>query len=191
MEPFSQEELAAAFARHRERLLALARSRLAPILLRRLSPEDLLSETYAAAAKRLDYFARRDDIPLYAKLRTLLFQTLADLERRHLQAGCRDLYREVPPGPDGASPLDALPADATSPVTRADLADRRALLRAALDALPENDRAILALRHFDGLGNSECAEALGLSEKAASLRHVRALAKLQTLLEKFSCFGKK
>ena len=63
MEDFSQDDLAAAFADNRQRLLALAEKRLNPILLKRLSVEDVLSEAYANAAKRLGYFAAHDDVP--------------------------------------------------------------------------------------------------------------------------------
>ncbi len=51
-----------------------------------------------------------------------------------------------------------------------------------------NARAILVLRHFDGLSNSDCAAALGIEPKAASIRHVRALERLQKTLETMSCF---
>ena len=43
MEDFSQDDLAAAFADNRQRLLALAEKRLNPILLKRLSVEDAVS----------------------------------------------------------------------------------------------------------------------------------------------------
>ena len=191
-----QERLiAAAFAEHRQRLKTLAEKRLNPVLLKRMSAEDILSEAYVNAAKRLDYFAARDDVPLYYKLRTILVQTLADIERRHLQAQGRDAYKEVgeqPPVGDqtAASTFDNLPADVTSPVSRVDRNERHALLRGAIAALPENDRAILVLRHFDGLGNAECAAALGLTEKAASIRYVRALERLQQKLVEVSCFRK-
>ena len=55
------------------------------------------------------------------------------------------------------------------------------LLRAAIDALPENDRRIIVLRHFDDLG---------IEPKAASIRYVRALEKLEKKLMELSCFGK-
>ena len=64
------------------------------------------------------------------------------------------------------------------------------LLRAAIDALPENDRRIIVLRHFDDLGNNECAAILGIEPKAASIRYVRALEKLEKKLMELSCFGK-
>ena len=56
MEDFTQDNLAAAFAENRQRLFVLAEKRLNPILLKRMSAEDVLSETYIHAAKRLDYF---------------------------------------------------------------------------------------------------------------------------------------
>ena len=195
MDGFSQDNLAAAFAENRQRLISLAEKRLNPILLKRLSVEDVLSETYANAAKRLGYFAAHDDVPVYYKLRTILLQTLADIERRNLKASARDAYREVESvkckvESEESSPFDNIPADITSPASRVDRDERHALLRRALAAMPENDRAILVMRHFDGLGNSECASALGLTEKAASIRYVRALERLQQKLVEVSCFRK-
>ena len=88
------------------------------------------------------------------------------------------------------SSVGELPADITSPASRVDRDERHAILRRALAAMPENDRAILVMRHFDGMGNAECAAALGLTEKAASIRYVRALEKLQQKLVEVSCFRK-
>ena len=147
MDGFSQDNLAAAFAENRQRLISLAEKRLNPILLKRLSVEDVLSETYANAAKRLGYFAAHDDVPVYYKLRTILLQTLADIERRNLKAGARDAYREVGSvkckvESEESSPFDNIPADITSPASRVDRDERHALLRRALAAMPENDRAM-------------------------------------------------
>ena len=202
MDGFSQDNLAAAFAENRQRLSALTEKRLNPVLLKRMSVEDVLSETYVNAAKRLDYFAAHDDVPVYYKLRTILLQTLADIERRNLKAQGRDVYKELRiegeecrmDGGDGSSNGDVcvgeLPADITSPASRVDRDERHAILRRALAAMPENDRAILVMRHFDCMGNSECAAALGLTEKAASIRYVRALERLQQKLMEVSCFRK-
>ena len=202
MDDFTQDNLVAAFAENRQRLCALAGKRLNPILLKRMSAEDVLSETYVNAAKRLDYFARLGDVPVYYKLRTILLQTIADIERRHLMAQGRDAYKELrmengecgTVGCDGSSDgevcIGELPADITSPVSRVDRDERHAILRRALAAMPENDRAILVMRHFDGMGNAECAAVLGLTEKAASIRYVRALERLQQKLVEVSCFRK-
>ena len=195
MEGFTQNDLAAAFAEHRQRLRTLVEKRLNPVLLKRMDCEDVLSETYVNAAKRLGYFEARDDVPIYYKLRTILLQTLADIERRNLQAQGRDAYREVQAeksasGESGSPALLDMPADITSPVSRVDRDERHAILRNALAAMPENDRAILVMRHFDGMGNAECAAALGIDQKAASMRYVRALERLQQKLTEVSCFRK-
>ena len=200
MDGVSQDSLAAAFAENRQRLISLAEKRLNPILLKRMSAEDILSETYVNATKRLKYFAAHDDVPIYYKLRTIFLQTLADIERRHLQAQGRDAYKELRvesgeckvdgDGSDGDVCVGELKADITSPASRVDRGERHAILRRALAAMPENDRAILVMRHFDGMGNSECAAALGLTEKAASIRYVRALERLQQKLVEVSCFRK-
>ena len=44
------------------------------------------------------------------------------------------------------------------------------------------DREVLALRHFEELGNSEVAEVLGIQQKAASIRYIRALKRLRAIL---------
>ena len=199
---FTAEKLAETFAENRQRLLALAQKRLNPILLKRMSFEDVISEAYVNATKRLEYFAARDDVPIYYKFRTVLLQTIGDIERRHLLAQGRDAYKELRvvscefgvDGDNGRADGDIcvgeLPADITSPVSRVDRDERHAILRRALAAMPENDRAILVMRHFDGMGNAECAAALGLTEKAASIRYVRALERLQQKLVEVSCFRK-
>ena len=200
MDVSTQDRLADAFAEHRQRLSALAKKKLNPILLKRMSEEDVLSEAYINAAKRMDYLAAHDDVPVYYKLRTILLQTICDIERRHLQAQGRDAYKELRVesgesgvdggGSDGDVYVGELPADITSPASRVDRDERHAILRRALAAMPENDRAILVMRHFDGIGNAECAAALGLTEKAASIRYVRALERLQQKLVEVSCFRK-
>lgn len=194
MQTFDSEQLARVFTENRERLLALVRRNLRPVLLKRMSYEDVLSTVYENAAKRLRYFAAHADVPVYFKLRTVLLQTLTDLERRHLAAGSRDAYREVEgcelkvEGEDGDAREMEFAADITSPVSHVDRDERHRLLRAAIDALPENDRRIIVLRHFDDFGNAECAAILGIEPKAASIRYVRALEKLEKKLAEISCF---
>ena len=188
MADFGANDLSAAFLEHRARLLDLVRRRLNPVLRKRFDPEDVLSVAYENAARRLDYFGAHEDVPVYFKFRTILLQALVDLERRHLAAGARDAYREV--GSEADERLAEFAADITSPASRVDRDERHALLRRAVAALSEGDRQIIVLRHFDGLGNAACAEILGIEPKAASIRHVRALERLQRKLAELSCFRK-
>ena len=48
--------------------------------------------------------------------------------------------------------------------------------------LPEQDRDILLMRHYEFLSNQEVAEALGLSQPAASMRYLRAIRRMRDLL---------
>ena len=189
-------EWANRFLEYREQLLALARRNLNPVLARRFSPEDVVQDTLSSACSKIGFFENCPDVPLYFKLRTLLFQTIKDLERKHLRAQKRDAYKDfgVAEGNDNTATQAQLSwnqfADTmTGPVTRLARGDRYALLRTALAELAENDRNILEMRHFDGLGNAECAQLLGIEPKAASIRYVRALERLRQKLAGYTEFG--
>lgn len=182
--------LADAFAQYRERLLRLVQWRLHPALTKRFSPDDLMQEIYLAAEKRRDYFQNRPDVPPYVQWRTLALQTLADMERRHLSTQKRDAMKEFDLEEDGDSGNAALwerfADSVTSPRTRLANRERCALTRRALASLSEDDRAILQLRHFEDLGNAECAAVLGIEPKAASIRYVRALKRFQAVIADIS-----
>ena len=178
---------------HRERLLALARRNLNPVLARRISPEDVVQETLSAACRKIDFLRNCPEIPTYYTLRKILFQTITDLERKHLQSRKRDAYREqeVADEKDVSSPgmnWNMFADTVTGPLTQIARQDRYELLRKTMESLPEHDREILELRHFDGMSNSECAEALHLTQKAASIRYVRALEHLKKQLIEFTEF---
>ena len=51
-----------------------------------------------------------------------------------------------------------------------------------MDALKPLDREVLVLRHFEELANSEVAEVLGIEQKAASIRYVRAIERLKAVM---------
>ena len=110
-----------------------------------------------------------------------------------MQSQKRDAYKEqevagddmsVPPQISWHQFADTV----TGPLTRVARMDRYELLKKALDDLPENDRHILEMRHFDGLGNSECARLLKIEPKAASIRYVRALQRLKQKLIEYTEF---
>lgn len=163
----------------------------------RVSPEDVVQETFAAAAKRQSFFENEPEVPEYFKLRKIFFQTLVSLERKHLGAQKRDAYKEIGEGELKAEDngetisdvgMDRFASNVTGPVTAASRKERNFLLKAAIRALSESDRQIIEMRHFDDMTNDECAEVLGLTKQAASVRYVRALERLQKELLKFTEF---
>ena len=179
----TDEGLARAFDSHRPRLLSVLMRRMPLVLLSRVDYEDVLQDCFVASLKRRAYFAANPEVPTYFKFRTVLLQTVADLERKHLKAESRNAHRDVE-----LEKASDVAADVTSPLSRVDRDERHRLLRTAISALPETDRQILVLRHFDGYGNNECAEILGIEPKAASIRHARALERLEDRLKEVSCF---
>lgn len=177
--------LAEVWMEHRERLLRLIVLRMPPVLQRRLSAEDVLQDAYLQCGKRMEFLQAQPEVPIYAKLRKIALQTMTDLERRHLGAGKRDAMKESSPAQD-ESALDAWARFAdtiSSPRTHLLRMERQAMARRVLASLSERDREILELRHFEELGNLECAAVLGIEPKAASIRYVRALQRFRTLIE--------
>ena len=173
-------------------LLSLARRNLNPVLARRLTAEDIVQDTLSSASQKTEYLNNNPEVPLYFKLRTILFQTITAMERRHLQCSKRDAYKEIEIADEQTSAAQAnwnMFADTvTSPVSRLARLDRYALLRKVMAELSDTDKQILELRHLDGMGNNECAFVLQIEPKAASIRYVRALKKLQSKLLEYSEF---
>lgn len=182
--------LASLFVKHRERLRRMVRFRMHHRLLGRVDPDDVLQEAYLAAASRLEHF-RGDGEASYSPfvwLRLILMQTLVDMHRHHLGTQMRDAQREVGlPGccyalATSASLAAQLIGTMTSPSQFAARAETLAAVEQAIGLMEPMDREILAMRHFEELTNSEIAEVLAIQPKAASIRYVRAVRRLRTLL---------
>ena len=183
------QALADLFSRDRERLWRVIQFRLAEPLRGRLDPDDVLQEAFLAACQRLRHYSESPATSPFIWLRMIVNQTLIDLHRQHLGAQQRDAAREV--SLDGAPPYaQATSASVaiqlvgafTSPSGAAARADMLSLVRSAIERMDPIDREVLALRHFEELTNSEVAEALGIEQKAASIRYIRALRRLKEIL---------
>jgi len=182
------QALAELFARERERLWRVIHFRLAETLRGRLAPEDVLQEAFLAASQRLKHYASSPATSPFIWLRMIVNQTLVDLHRQHLGAQKRDAGREV--SLDGTPYAEATSASVaiqlagsfTSPSQAAARADSLSLVQAAIEQMDPIDREVLALRHFEELTNSEVAETLGIEQKAASIRYIRALRRLKEIL---------
>lgn len=175
--------LAEVWQEYRERILRLLALRMPDVLNRRMSAEDLLQETYLACGRRMDFLKAQPDVPMYAKLRKIALQTLADAERHHLGAGKRDAMRESSAEEKTVMDHWTRFADTiSSPRTHMERLERQAMARRVLGQLTDLDREILELRHFEELGNNECAAVLEIDPKAASIRYVRALKRFRELV---------
>lgn len=185
-----QEALAAIFSQHRERLWRMVNFRMDRRLLGRVDPDDVLQEAYLILAGRMVDFGQDTSICPFVWLRTMVMQTLTDLHRHHLGAQMRDAGREVVlpgcpyPQTTSVSLAAQFVAHLTSPSQAAARAEMFARVEQAIADMDPLDREVLALRHFEELGNSEVAEVLGIQQKAASIRYVRALKRLKGILSR-------
>lgn len=178
--------LAELWLQYRDRLVRLIATRMSPVLLRRLSPDDVAQETYLACGRRMKFLQEHEEVPMFVKLRKLALQTITDMERKHLAAGKRDAMKEsFMAEREHDVTVNALSRFADSLVGPRTHLERMELLeqtRKAMRELPDTDREILELRHFEELSNTECAAALGIEVKAASIRYVRALKRMKEMM---------
>ena len=107
----------------------------------------------------------------------------------------RDARRDVPLGGGGApfatstSLALQLMGSLTSPSQAAMRAELHGRLEEAIERMDALDREVLALRHFEELTNAETAEVLGIQQKAASMRYMRALGRLKEILAELPGFA--
>ena len=182
------DALAELFAYYHDKFHRLVDVRLHWTLRGRLDVADVLQEAFLDARDRLDHFLSREERSIFVWLRLIVLQRLQMLERFHLQASKRDAYRETRlSGNDQSdrfgSLSHALAASITSPSAAAEREESIVLVNRLLAQLEPIDREVLMLRHFEQLQNGEVAEILGIGVTAASNRYMRALRRLQLLIE--------
>jgi RNA polymerase sigma-70 factor, ECF subfamily len=181
--------LAVLLERDSERLLRSIRMRLDPRLERRISAEDVLQEVFLAARARIAHYGGDGFHHPYPWLRALALQTLAEVHRHHFGAQLRDPSREAAQRGGGTGVTsrglaNELSGHASSPSVATMRAETMARLTALLEGLGAADREVIALRHFEDLGNDEVAEVLGIAVKAASIRYVRAIRRFKEAVER-------
>ncbi len=174
--------------RYRSRLRRMVSFRLDPRLQGRVDPSDVVQDVCLEAWQHLGSFVKQPNTPFFVWLRAVAGHKLADLHRYHLGAQVRDARREVSlyqgslPGATSAALAARLLGHLTRPSEAAVRAERKVQLQTALNAMDPIDREVLALRHFEQLTVSEAAAVLGIKEKAAGMRYVRALRRLKEIL---------
>lgn len=153
----------ALMARHLPAMLALARRMLSG----QAEAEDCVQEAFL---KVWTHAARWQ--PGKAKFETWLYRVTLNQ--------CYDRLRKRP-----AEPLEAaadVPDSADAPDRGLEVADLSKEVEAALQSLPERQRAAVVLCHFQERGNAEAAELLGISVEALESLLARGRRTLRTKL---------
>ena len=173
--------------KHRGSLRQLVQLRMDRAVSRRVDASDVVQDVLLEASRRLEGFIQDGRMPFHLWLRQLAKDRMIDMHRRHRGAQRRSVDRERPLelSRDVNDSLRGMAIQLVDPeLTPAAASLRRELedrFLTALEQLGEDDREILLMRHYEQLGNSEVAQALGLSEPAAGMRHLRALRRLRAI----------
>ncbi len=158
--------------RYREFLRRMVASRLDRRLAARLDPSDIVQETLAEAATRMDDYLKNPTLPFFGWLRLIATDHILDAHRQHMLAQKRSISRErrLPELTDESAVdlVHQLMAHDTSPSNRLVRQEDCEKVQEAMSKLSSQDREVLAMKYVERLSNAEMAEALGLSEPGSS-----------------------
>ena len=171
------------FARHRPYLKQMVELRLDPKLRSRVDPSDVVQEAHLEAYRRLNTYLHERPMPFRLWLRQIAYDRTLKAWRFHRGTARRSAAREVPL-PERSSLVLArqLLAGGSSPSRALDRGDLAQRLRQAMAQLPQDDREVILMRHFEGLSNQEIGCLLGIDPGTVSKRHGRALLRLHRIL---------
>jgi RNA polymerase sigma-70 factor (ECF subfamily) len=152
----------------------------------RVSPSDIVQDTFFEAHRDFHQFRGQTTAEFVAWLRKIVVNNLLRVVEQHVLAEKRDVRREISMDEIGrrleqsTMRLENFLVQASeSPSGHAVRNENEILLADALAALPEDYREILVLRHIEGLPFEEVAKRMDRSAGAVRMLWLRALKKLR------------
>jgi RNA polymerase sigma-70 factor (ECF subfamily) len=183
-----QESWGALLTRHEEKLRRMVDFRLDLRLQGRIDPLDVVQEAYLEATEHREEYLQDPSITFVLWMRGIVGNKLLELHRFHLGTRMRDacrevsLYRGAMPEASSAALAAQLLGHASRPSEAAVRTEVKIRLQEALNVMDPIDREVISLRHFEQLTPAEAAHVLGIKEKAAGMRYLRALKRLKDIL---------
>lgn len=168
----------------RRYLLVVANHELPPELRGKAGASDLVQQSFLEAQESFDRFHDNGQAALRAWLRQILIHNIANLKRHYCGTDKRQLGRELPfaEGPFGEMfPEVAAPGPSPSSVAAAE--ERDDAIRRALAQLPDEYQRVVTWRCYERLPFEEVGLRLGRSAAAARKLWVRAVERLQELVD--------
>jgi RNA polymerase sigma-70 factor, ECF subfamily len=154
--------------RHNQRVYRAARA----ILRDDSEAEDVMQDAYVRAYEHLHEFEGRARFSTWLT-RIAVHEAFARLRRAKRFEPLESQHEE---------PQSMSSQVATSPEAHASDGEMRIVLERAIDALPEDFRAVFVLRAVEEMSGAEAAECLGIAEETVKTRLFRARARLQETL---------
>lgn len=181
-----QESLGCLLQSYRGYLGLLADAQIRGRLQARLSSSDVVQETFLAAHQGFGRFRGETEAEFRAWLRQILVHHLGKVIEQHALAGKRNVHRElalddmeVAMGRSAARLESMLAACGPSPSGEVVRREGALALADHLQALPDDYREVLLLRHIEGLPFVEVAARMGRSSGAVRMLWLRALELLR------------
>src|SRR5882724_3699955 len=174
--------------RHRDSLRRMVQLRLDQRIQKRIDVSDIVQDVLVEANRRLQDYLATPVMPYHLWLRQIAQDRIIDAHRRHRASAKRSVDRERPlavPAADDHSTIELgaqLAGRELTPATAATQQEMAQLVKAAIAKLPDQDCEIIIMRHYEQLTNQEIAQALGLTEPAASMRYLRAVRRLKEFM---------
>ena len=181
--------------RHRDALHRMVQMRLDQKIKQRVDVSDVVQDVLIEANRRLKDYLSNPVMSFHLWLRQIAKDRIIDAHRRHRVSAKRSVDREqqlaVPATMDHSTM--ELAAQLCDPeLTPAAAATQKEMARRveqAITQLDDQDCEIIVMRHYEQLTNQEIAQALGLTEPAASMRYLRAVRRLRDQLTDSSASG--
>jgi RNA polymerase sigma-70 factor, ECF subfamily len=185
-----QQQLGRLLTLYRNYLTILATTQLDARLRRRVSPSDLVQEAMLGAYRDFPKFRGTSERELLGWLRQILINCLHHAYETHIQAGRRDVRREISLDEMQVA-LDrsvgrlahVLADNGPSPSAQSRQRERSVALADQLAKLRPDDRDVIVLRNLQGLSFEEVAERMGRKPGAVRMLWLRAIERFRQIYE--------
>lgn len=175
---------------YRNYLKLLVVTQLERKLQQRVSPSDVVQETFLEANRDFPKFRGSSTGEFCAWLRKILVNNLHRVVEKHVLAAKRDVRREVSLEnlatnlEESTARLEAiLPDQGTSPSGNAVRHEMEIVLADHLTALPDDYRDVIVLRHIEGLTFEAVGQQMERSAGAARMLWLRAIQELRNRMD--------
>lgn len=179
----SREALGTLLHHYRSHLLVLANQRLPHYLRTKVSPSDVVQQSYLDAQQAFARFEGQTREELLGWLRQILRCNLGDFSRHWEVSQKRAVRHELAIADlEAAGLTGALMVEQSSPGSRAERAEERERLQQALEELPADYQAVIRLRHRERLSFDKIAQQLNRSPTTVRRLWAHAIRALQQRL---------
>jgi RNA polymerase sigma-70 factor (ECF subfamily) len=141
--------------------------------------DEAVQDAFVKVFSHIESF--REDLPFEVWFTRILINGCLDRQKAR-----RRRARWIVPALDAEqgerSWIDSVPASGPSPEEAVLLHERRTQIAAAVGKLPERQRTIFLLCHYDGCSSKEVSAITGLNESTVRVHLFRAVRKLRSLL---------